>query len=26
MDGVTDARTWNRMVRQYNDVVRDRRQ
>jgi peptidoglycan hydrolase-like protein with peptidoglycan-binding domain len=26
MDGVTDARTWNRMAWQYNDVVRDRRQ
>lgn len=26
MDGVTDARTWNRMARQYSDVVRDRRQ
>ena len=26
MDGITDARTWNRMARQYNDVVTDRRQ
>lgn len=26
MDGITDARTWNRMARQYNDVLTDRRQ
>ena len=25
-DGITDARTWNRMARQYNDVLTDRRQ
>lgn len=24
-DGITDARTWNRMARQYNDVLTDRR-
>ena len=26
MDGITDARTWNRMARQYNQVLTDRRQ
>ena len=25
-EGITDARTWNRMARQYNDVLTDRRQ
>ena len=25
-DGITDTRTWNRMARQYNDVLTDRRQ
>ncbi len=25
-DGITDVRTWNRMARQYNDVLTDRRQ
>lgn len=25
-DGITDARTWNRMARQYNEVLTDRRQ
>ena len=26
MDGVIDGRTWNRMARQYNEVLTDRRQ
>lgn len=26
MDGVIDGRTWNRMARQYNEVLMDRRQ